>query len=214
MCMVTGYRCPITAASSCLLGQTGVSHKSEFSGWKRFKAEEDWCCRKICVIGRNKCDVLVRLHNFTGTELGGRFVRISKKVWVAAYTKLDEHNAVISCLQELGKSTLQKELVQNELPPDVNCRVLSVMFIALQVLKLFHLYNGRCSAHGISKDKCYLRPLLPYSLTSLEQISSPYVTNDMWPTNPLCSPLIKMVGIWRMACTCQFVVSPSLHPEQ
>ena len=85
-----------------------------------FEAEGDWCGRKARVIGRNKCERLVTLPNFTGTEWSGRFVRISKKVWVAAYTKLEEHNAIISCLQELGNGTLQKELVHNELPPDVS----------------------------------------------------------------------------------------------
>ena len=71
-------------------------------------------------IGRNKWEGLVRLHNFMGNEWGGMFVGISKKVWVDAYTKLDEHNAAMSCFRELGNGALQKELVHNQLPPDVS----------------------------------------------------------------------------------------------
>ena len=46
----------LTVASSCLLGQTWASHKSEFSDWKRFEGEGDWCGRKVRVIGCNKCE--------------------------------------------------------------------------------------------------------------------------------------------------------------
>ena len=72
-------------------------------------------------------------------------------------------------------------------------RVLSVMFTTLRVLEPLHPCYGRCSAHLVSKDKCYLRPLLPYSLTLLVQITSPWVRNDMWPTNPLSTPLIIVI---------------------
>ena len=47
------------------------------------------------------------------------FVKISKKASVDAFRELDEHNAVISCFQELGNGALQKD-VNNELPPDVS----------------------------------------------------------------------------------------------
>ena len=129
---------------------------------------------------------------------GGRFVRISKKAWVAADTKLDEHNAVMSAgvsqIVLCRKSLCTMSFHQTS----VYWRVLYVMFTTQQYLEPFHPYGERCSAHGISREKCYFRPMLPYALTLLVKIRSPCVTNDMWPTNALCSPLIKMAWIWKI----------------
>jgi hypothetical protein len=58
------------------------------------------------VIGRNKCQGLIGLHNFSGADWGGKFVGITKKTWVSAYMKLDEDSSIVNCFRELGKSAL------------------------------------------------------------------------------------------------------------
>ena len=46
------------------------------------------------MIGQRKCQGFIGFHNFSGADLGGKFVGISKKTWVAAYMELDEDDPV------------------------------------------------------------------------------------------------------------------------
>ena len=70
----------------------------------------------VAVIGLNKCQGLVGLHNFSGADWGGKFVGITKKTWVTAYMKLDNTNPIINCFRELGEGIVDAELVNGELP--------------------------------------------------------------------------------------------------
>ena len=67
------------------------------------------------VIGHHKCQGLIGLHNFSGTDWGGKFVGITKK-WVQAYLQLPDDDAVINCFRKLGDKCLPTELVGAELP--------------------------------------------------------------------------------------------------
>ena len=51
----------------------------------------------------------------TGADWGGKFVRISKNLWIDAYLKLCLDPA-INCFRELGKGSIYYELCNGELP--------------------------------------------------------------------------------------------------
>lgn len=72
--------------------------------------------KTVQIIGHQKCQGLIGLHNFSGADWGGKFVGISKKTWVDDYMKLDDDDPIISCFKQLGEGALPSDLINGELP--------------------------------------------------------------------------------------------------
>lgn len=62
----------------------------KFLTGKGTKYREIDVIERVRATGHSKCQGLIELHNFSGADLGGKFVGISKKIWVGAYIRLDE----------------------------------------------------------------------------------------------------------------------------
>ena len=75
--------------------------------------------KRIQVIGRRRCQGLIGLHNFSGTDWDKKFVGISKMRWVREHLKLSDDDPAIRCFGELGNNSLSLELVGRELPEQV-----------------------------------------------------------------------------------------------
>ena len=71
-------------------------------------------CKKY--IGYQKCQGLLGFHHFSGADWGRKFIGITKKTWANAYLKLDDSGPVIQCFKELGESSIQSEIINDELP--------------------------------------------------------------------------------------------------
>ena len=95
--------------------QTGL----KFLTGKGVKFREIDVVERAKVIGHLKCQGLIGLHNFSGTDWGGKFLGITKKKWIHAYLQLSDDDAVINCFRELGDRCLPMELVGAELPNEV-----------------------------------------------------------------------------------------------
>ena len=75
---------------------------------------------RVSIIGREKSQDLIGLHDFTGADWGGKFVGISKKTWISAYLSLPNDDPVVSTLQLMGEGVLANhDLVDGELPEAV-----------------------------------------------------------------------------------------------
>jgi len=78
--------------------------------------------RKIDVVekahayGLQKCKGLIGLHNFSGADWGGKFVGISKKSWIKAYYKLQDHDPALTFFLNLGEQLIRGNLEQGALP--------------------------------------------------------------------------------------------------
>ena len=88
----------------------------KFLTGKGTKYREIDVVERVQIIGHQKCQGLIGLHNFSGADWGGKFVGISKKTWVDAYMKLDGDDPVISCFKKLGEGPLPSNLINGELP--------------------------------------------------------------------------------------------------
>ena len=88
----------------------------KFLTGKGSKYRENDVVERAAAIGHRKCQGLIGLHNFSGTDWGGKFVGITKKKWVDAYLQLSDDDAVINCFRHLGESCLATELDGTELP--------------------------------------------------------------------------------------------------
>jgi len=74
---------------------------------------------RVRVIGPNKCQGLIGIHNFSGADWGGKFVGITKKTWISTYMKLEDTDPIIACFQNLGEAPINTNLVDGELPINV-----------------------------------------------------------------------------------------------
>ena len=98
------------------------------------------------MIGYCKCQGLIGLHNFSGTDWGEKFLSITKK-WVHAYLQLSDDDAVINCCRELGDRCLPTELVSTELPEQLKplehfiCHVYSQKTLPALRWEMLHLRN-------------------------------------------------------------------------
>jgi len=107
----------------------GAQSRLKFLTGKGSKYREIDVVERVQMIGPEKCQGLIGLHNFTGADWGGKFVGISKKTWVSAYMKLAEDDPAITCFQQLGEGCIPTELIDGELPPQIRdleafvCRV-------------------------------------------------------------------------------------------
>ena len=83
----------------------------KFLTGKGVKYREIDVVERAKVIGHRKCQGLIGLHNFFGTDWGGKFLDITKKKWVHAYLQLSDDDVVINCFREFGDRYLPMELV-------------------------------------------------------------------------------------------------------
>ena len=97
-------------------GRIGADTRLTFLTGKGTKYREIDVVERVRVIGLNKCQGLVGLHNFSGADWGGKFVGITKKTLVTAYMMLDNTDPIINCFRELGEGIIDAELVNGELP--------------------------------------------------------------------------------------------------
>ena len=102
-------------------GRLGPQTSLKFQTGKGAKYREIDVVKRVEVIGQQKCQGLIGLHNFTGADWGGKFVGISKKTWANAYMTLVESDDAINCFRELGEGPIPTELVNGQLPPQVKC---------------------------------------------------------------------------------------------
>ena len=59
------------------------------------------CCRKL---GSRKCNPLVGMHTFTGSDWGGKFSGITKRKWMKLFLDLDDSDEILDALGYLGES--------------------------------------------------------------------------------------------------------------
>lgn len=59
------------------------------------------CCRKL---GSRKCNALLGMHTFTGSDWGGKFSGITKRKWMKLFLDLDDSDEIIGALGYLGES--------------------------------------------------------------------------------------------------------------
>ena len=67
-------------------------------------------------LGKQKSKALLGLHNFTGSDWGGKMVGISKDTWIKKFLDLDENSPVIKALAFLGEGDIPNTLSGDELP--------------------------------------------------------------------------------------------------
>ena len=83
----------------------GCRTRLKFLTGKATKYREIDVLERVQVIGRQKCQGFIALHNFTGADWGGKFVGITKKTWVGAYMRLN-NDSIVKCFQQLGDGTI------------------------------------------------------------------------------------------------------------
>ena len=101
-------------------GHLGTLTSLEFHTGKGKKFHKIDVVERVNSIGVRRSRGLIGLHNFTGTDWGGRFVGVSKKRWTLEYLKLDPDDPIIDAFIRLGPDTLTaSELVHGKLPEPV-----------------------------------------------------------------------------------------------
>ena len=97
-------------------GQIGAPTSLTFItgvGTKRRKID---IFERVEVIGHRKGQGLLGLHNFSGSDWGGKFVGISKKTWMKAYMNLSDDNPALDSFKKLGESPIPSVLVEGAIP--------------------------------------------------------------------------------------------------
>ena len=74
---------------------------------------------RVEVIGYPKCQGLLGLHNFSGSDWGGTFVGISKKTWVKDFMKLNDDDPAVDCFKKLGETFIPSALVNGDIPEEM-----------------------------------------------------------------------------------------------
>ena len=59
------------------------------------------CCRNL---GSRKCNVLLGMHAFIGSDWGGKFSGITKRKWMKLFLDLDDSDEILDALGYLGES--------------------------------------------------------------------------------------------------------------
>ena len=80
----------------------------KFATGKGHPAQEIYVLERTKIIrhqSNHKCQLLLGLHNVSGTDWGDKFVGIviNKKAWIDAYLKLGDDDQAISCFKEPGE---------------------------------------------------------------------------------------------------------------
>ena len=100
-------------------GRLGAQTQLKFLTGKGNKNREIDVVERVNAIGINRCQGLIGLHNFSGSDWGGKFVGLTKKTWVKTYMLLDEEDSVIHCFRELGEKQIPQDLNNGQLPKQV-----------------------------------------------------------------------------------------------
>ena len=80
------------------------------------------CCRKL---GSRKCNALVGMHAFTGSDWGGKFSGITKRKWMKLFLDLDDSDEILDALGYLGESLEDPTAKVIETPEKFVCRAYS-----------------------------------------------------------------------------------------
>ena len=78
------------------------------SGQGRKKTHID-IVERVCCIGPNKSKGLLGLHNFTGSDWGGKWVGIGQKTWTDAYLMLDDASDIVKAFCSLGEGLIPQD---------------------------------------------------------------------------------------------------------
>ena len=70
-------------------------------------------------LGKQKSKALLGLHNFTGSDWGGKMVGISKDTWIKKFLNLDKNSPIIKALAFLGEGDIPNTLSEDELPAEL-----------------------------------------------------------------------------------------------
>jgi len=97
----------------------GAQTRLKFLTGKGAKYREIDVAEPVKAVGYSKRQRLIGLHNFSGADWGGKIVGIMKKSWVKAYIKLDDDNPAVDCFQQLCEGSIPPELIDRELPLQV-----------------------------------------------------------------------------------------------
>ena len=57
---------------------------------------------QVLAIGLRKAMGILGLHNFSGADLGGKFVGVSKNTWVQSFLSIDDDDKIIDCFASFG----------------------------------------------------------------------------------------------------------------
>ena len=83
-------------------GRLGLHTRLKFLTGKAAKYRGIDVVEQVHAVGIYKSQGLIGLHNFSGADWGGKFVDITKKTWIGAYMKLEEHDPVVTSLGNLS----------------------------------------------------------------------------------------------------------------
>lgn len=101
-------------------GHLGVGAQLKFITGKGANYRTIHIMERVCLLGIQKSQGLLGLHNFSGADWGGKFVGISKRTWVNSYLALDDDDPIINSLIRLGNGLLSStHLVDGELSEEI-----------------------------------------------------------------------------------------------
>ena len=69
---------------------------------------------RVKTIGKLKSQGLIGVHNFTGTDWGGKFVGVSKRRWGSTYMDLLSNDPIVIKFGLLGSLTAEELMMENE----------------------------------------------------------------------------------------------------
>ena len=148
-----------------LVFQSLVAHKThlKFLTGKERKYREIDIIKRVQVTGTRKYQGFIGLHNFSGANLGGKFVWITKKTWANANIALDEDDPAIHCFQNLVTPFIPTQVTHGELLPQIE-NYMSVVchFFANQDHVTFQSCDGKCLGLGTWKEKAYCQHAQPF----------------------------------------------------
>ena len=68
---------------------------------------------RVRCFGNSKCQGLIGLHNFTGSDWGGKFVGVSKERWSKLYMELPSDHPIVKAFSKLGSLSTEEYSFQN-----------------------------------------------------------------------------------------------------
>ena len=93
-------------------GRLGAFNKLNLLTGKDDKYRKINIRERVSINGWEKCQDLIRFHNFTGADSGWTFIDIPKKILITSYLYLPNDDPIVSTFQLLGERVLRShELV-------------------------------------------------------------------------------------------------------
>ena len=74
---------------------------------------------RVQAIGIFKSQDSIGLNNFSAADWDGKCIDITKKTWIRAYMKFEEHDPVVTCFGQLDNTCISPELEDGKLPSQV-----------------------------------------------------------------------------------------------